>query len=123
MDTMKLVAVKNEIQETETRRLVITTVTFDDGEILTYREGNLDLALLQGALILGLDFTNVLDFESSMDPEELDWDETETVRPSEERERLEKVKRFNALVRRASVWPESVDTETLVQLKTELAVC
>lgn len=123
MDTMKLVAVKNEIQETETRRLVITTVAFDDGEILTYREGNLDLALLQGALILGLDFTNVLDFESSMDPEELDWDETETVRPSEERERLAKVKRFNALVRRASVWPESVDTENLVQLKTELAVC
>lgn len=123
MDTMKLVAVKNEIQETETRRLVITTVAFDDGEILTYREGNLDLALLQGALILGLDFTNVLDFESSMDPEELDWDETETVRPSEERERLARVKRFNALVRRASVWPESVDTENLVQLKTELAVC
>lgn len=123
MDTMKLVAVKNEIQETETRRLVITTVAFDDGEILTYREGNLDLALLQGALILGLDFTNVLDFESSMDPEELDWDETETVRPSEERERLAKVKRFNALVRRAAVWPESVDTENLVQLKTELAVC
>lgn len=123
MDTMKLVAVKNEIQETETRRLVITTVTFDDGEILTYREGSLDLALLQGALILGLDFTNVLDFESSMDPEELDWDEIETVRPPEERERLEKVKRFNALVRRASVWPESVDTENLVRLKTELAVC
>lgn len=123
MDTMKLVAVKNEIQETETRRLVITTVTFDDGEILTYREGSLDLALLQGALILGLDFTNVLDFESSMDPEELDWDEIETVRPSEERERLEKVKRFNALVRRAAVWPESVNIETLVQLKTELAVC
>lgn len=120
---MKLVAVKNEIQETETRRLVITTVTFDDGEILTYREGSLDLALLQGALILGLDFTNVLDFESSMDPEELDWDEIETVRPPEERERLEKVKRFNALVRRASVWPESVDTENLVRLKTELAVC
>lgn len=123
MDTMKLVAVKNEIQETETRRLVITTVTFDDGEILTYREGNLDPALLQGALILGLDFTNVLDFESSMDPEELDWDEIETVRPPEERERLARVKRFNAQVRRAAVWPESVDTETLVQLKTELAVC
>lgn len=66
---MKLVAVKSEIQETDTRRLVITTVTFDDGKILTYREGNLDPALLQGAFILGLDFTNILDFESSMDPE------------------------------------------------------
>lgn len=119
---MKLVAVKSEIQETETRRLVITTVTFDDGEIRTYREGHLDPALLQGALILGLDFTNVLDFESSMDPEELDWDEIETVRPPEERERLARVKRFDAQVRRAAVWPESVDTETLVQLKTELAV-
>lgn len=53
----------------------------------------------------------------------MDWDEIETVRPSEERERLAKVKRFNAQVRRAAVWPESVDTKTLVQLKTELAVC
>ena len=120
---MKLVAVKSEIRETESRRLVITTVTFDDGEELTYRVGSLDPALLQGALILGLDFANLLDFESSMDPEELDWDEIETMRPSEERERLAKVKRFGAQVRRAAVWPESVDTETLVKLKTELVVC
>lgn len=122
---MKITATRSEARITKEGRVVFTIVSFDDGDTRAYWEGHVDPALLQGAFVLELNFANLYDFETFMDPEELDWDEIEDAKQTDEVEgdeyhRLVMGKKLCELVREAATYPADVDREAVKQLNEAL---